>query len=59
MIDLGWTLRFKVVGTGLQLILSSTAECTVCCESFGCYLLMNTSAVCVMVAASHESTLVT
>lgn len=59
MIDVQWTLRLKVVGIGLQPILSSTAECALCCESFGSYLLMNTFCICLMVAASHESVLVT
>lgn len=58
MIDLGWSLRFKVVGIGPQPILSGTAERTVCCESFGSYLL-NTSCICIMAAASRESTPVT
>lgn len=32
MINLGWTLRFEVVGMGLQRILSSAAERSVCCD---------------------------
>lgn len=58
MIDLGWSLRFKVVVMGVQPTLSSTAECTVCCESLDSYLLMNTC-ICILVVASHESMLVT
>lgn len=59
MIDLGWSLRFKVVVMGVQPTLSSTAECTVRGESPDSYLLMNTSCMCILVAASHESMLVT